>query len=146
MRQYSGHFDNVWYSIGVSDGALGLSDCDDVPTEVETRSRSGRRRAVVTRRFVPLAGSGSMPFPGSSHERSRELLEEAFDVGMYHIICILMMLPDCSSFLVFVILDHFENDAVVTPIHATGHQLVTLCRSVCAEERAQILEPIMSRK
>ena len=123
-----------------------MSDCDDVPTEVETRSRSGRRRAVVTRRFVPLAGSGSMPFPGSSHERSRELLEEAFDVGMYHIICILMMLPDCFSFLVFVILDHFENDAVVTPIHATGHQLVTLCRSVCAEERAQILEPIMSRK
>ena len=117
-----------------------------MPTEVETRSRSGRRRAVVTRRFVPLAGSGSMPFPGSSHERSRELLEEAFDVGMYHIRCMLMMLQDCSSFLVLVILDHFENDAVTTPIHATGHQLVTLCRSVCAEERAQILEPIMSRK
>ena len=116
-----------------------------MPTEVETRSRCGRRRAVVTRRFVPLAGA-SMPFPGSSHERSRELLEEAFDVGMYHIIRMLMMLPDCSSFPVLVILDHFENDAVTTPIHATGHQLVTLCRSVCAEERAQILEPIMSRK
>ena len=117
-----------------------------MPTEVETRSQCGRRRAVVTRRFVPLAGGASMPFPGSSHERSRELLEEAFDVGMYHIRCTFVMLQYCSSFLVLVVLDHFENDAVTTPIHATGHQLVTLCRSVCAEERAQILEPLMSRK
>ena len=45
-----------------------------------------------------------------------------------------------------MILDHFDNDPVTTPIHATGHWLVTLCRSVCAEERAQILEPIMSSK
>ena len=49
-------------------------------------------------------------------------------------------------FLCFVILDRFNDDPVATPIHATGHQLVTLCRSVCAEERAQILEPIMSSK
>ena len=47
-----------------------------MPTEVETRSQRGRRRAVVTRRLVPLAGGASMPFAGSSHERSRELLEE----------------------------------------------------------------------
>ena len=63
------------------------SDCDDVPTEAETRSQCRRRRAVVTRRLVPLAGVSSVPFGGSSHERSRELLEEAFDVGMYHIRC-----------------------------------------------------------
>ena len=50
------------------------------------------------------------------------------------------------DFLCFVILDHFNDDPVATPIRATGHQLVTLCRSVCAEERAQILEPIMSSK
>ena len=120
------------------------SDCDDIPTEAETRSQCRRRRAVVTRRLVPLAGGASMPFGGSSHERSRELLEEAFDVGLYHIRCASSW---CSyiapRFLCFVI---FENDPVATPIHATGHQLVTLCRSVCAKERAQILEPIMSSK
>ena len=55
-----------------------------MPTEVESKSHYGRRRAVVTRRLVPLAGGGSTPFAGSSHDRSRELLE-AFDVGMYHI-------------------------------------------------------------
>ena len=63
------------------------SDCDDIPTEAETRSQCRRRRAVVTRRLVPLAGGASVPFAGSSHERSRELLEEASDVGMYHIRC-----------------------------------------------------------
>ena len=49
-------------------------------------------------------------------------------------------------FLCFEISDHFNDDPVATAIHATGHQLVTLCRLVCAEERAQILEPIMSSK
>ena len=91
-----------WYFIGVSEVALGLSDCDDVPTEVETRSHRGHRRAVVTRRLVPLAGGASMPFAGSSHERSRELLEEAFDVGMYHIRCTfcsapVLLLISCAS-------------------------------------------------
>ena len=123
------------------------SDCDDIPTEAETRSQCRRGRAVVTRRLVPLAGGSSVPFAGSSHERSRELLEEAFDVGMYHIMCTYSW---CSSFaphfLCFVISGFFNNDPVATPIHATGHQLVTLCQSVCAEERAQNLEPIMSSK
>ena len=123
------------------------SDCDDIPTEAETRSQCRRRRAVVTRRLVPLAGGDSVPFAGSSHERSRELLEEAFDVGMYHIRCAYSWCSNIAPhFLCFVILDHFNNDPVAAPIHATGHQIVTLCRSVCAEERAQILEPIMSSK
>ena len=121
------------------------SDCDDIPTEAETRNQCRRRRAVVTRRLVPLAGSAS--FAGSSLERSRELLEEAFDVGMYHIRCAYSWCSNIAPhFLCFVILDHFNNDPVATPIYATGHQLVTLYRSVCAEERAQILEPIMSSK
>ena len=43
-------------------------------------------------------------------------------------------------------LDHFAVDPAITPVRATGHQLVTLCRSVCAEERAQILDPLMGSK
>ena len=78
------------------------SDCDDVPTEAETRSQCRRRRAVVTRRLVPLAGVSSVPLGGSSHERSRELLEEAFDVGMYRIRCTysrfpILLLNSCAS-------------------------------------------------
>ena len=134
--------------IGVSEGAIISSDCDEIPTEAETRGQCRRRRAVVTRRLVPLAGGASVPFTGSSHNRSRELLEEAFDIGMYHIIrCASSLFSNIApQFLCFMILDHFTNDPVATPIRATGHQLVTLCRSVCAEERSQILEPIMSSK
>ena len=43
-------------------------------------------------------------------------------------------------------LDHFVVDPAITPVNATGHQLVTLYRSVCAEERAQILDPLMGSK
>ena len=43
-------------------------------------------------------------------------------------------------------LDDFAIDPAITPVRATGHQLVTLCRSVCAEERAQILDRLMGIK
>ena len=72
-----------WYLLGISEAAMLSSDCDDILTETDTRSQV-RRRAVVSRRLVPLAGIATVPFASSSHERSRELLEEAFDNGMYH--------------------------------------------------------------
>ena len=43
-------------------------------------------------------------------------------------------------------LDHFAVDTAITPVRATGHQLVTLCRSVCSEERAQISDPLMGSR
>ena len=142
-----GTVEYFWFFIGISEAAMISSDCDDIPTEVETRSQVWRRRAVLTRRLVHLAGLAPVPFASSSHERSRELLEEAFDNGMYHIRCAyFVVFHDCSSFLVLVVLEHFSNDPVATPINATGHQLLTLCRSICAEERAQILEPLLSSK
>ena len=73
-----------WYSIGVSETAMIFSGCDDIPSEAETRSQVRRRRAVLTRRLVHLAGIAPVPFASSSHERSRELLEEAFNKGRCH--------------------------------------------------------------
>ena len=127
-----------WYFIGVSEAAMIFSGCDDIPTAAETRSQVRRRRAVVTRRLVPLAGIAPVPFASSSHERSRELLEDAFDNCMYHIRCgYFVVINDCSSFLVVVVSDRFSNDPVATPINATGYQLVTLRMLICAEERAK---------
>ena len=54
IRQCSGHLVKFDIFIGVSGGALRLSDCDDVPTEVEAGSQCGRRRAIVTRRLCLL--------------------------------------------------------------------------------------------
>ena len=43
-------------------------------------------------------------------------------------------------------LDHFAVDPAITPVTATGHQLVTLSRPVRVEERAEILDPLMGSK
>ena len=42
------------------------------------------------------------------------------------------------------IVDQFVTDPAATVIRATGHQMVSLCRSVCEEEKAQLLSPSMS--
>ena len=52
----------------------------------------------------------------------------------------------CSSFLLLVVSDHPSKDPAVTPFYATGHLLVTLWRSICAEDKAQTVEPLMSSK
>ena len=120
--------------------------CDDIPTEAERPSQFRRRRAVVTHRLVTLAGSAPVLIASNS---GRELLEEAFDIGMYHQFSdrdIFVAFHDCSSFLVLAVSEHFSNDPDVTSNDATGHQLITLCRPICAEVRAQIMEPLMSSK
>ena len=47
-----------------------------------------------------------------------------------------------TIFIVFA--DQFGVDPAATVIRATGHQLVSLCRSVCEEEKTQLLSPLMS--
>ena len=74
-----------WHFVGISEAAMISSGFDDIPTEAETRIQVRRRRAGVTRRLVTLAGIAPVPFASSSHEHSRELLQEASDNGMYHI-------------------------------------------------------------
>ena len=46
------------------------------------------------------------------------------------------------NFFVFV-LGHSAAYPAMTPISATYHQLSTLCRSICADERAQTFNPIV---
>ena len=56
----------------------------EVSTGVGSGSVVRRRRAVVTRRLVPLAGGHQhcLPAADSRDSRSRQLLEEAFDEGI----------------------------------------------------------------
>ena len=64
-----------------SDG-LCVSEAGDVSTEAEVRRSRKRRQAVITRRLVPLSGQESGPVDFGSRERSRVLLEQAFDDGI----------------------------------------------------------------
>ena len=56
----------------------------EVSTGVESESMVRKRRAVVTRRIVPLTGGPQhcLPAADSSKSRSRQLLEKAFDEGI----------------------------------------------------------------
>ena len=87
--------------------------------------------------------------PKAVHSRgwSRELLERAFDDGN---ICVQMrnlivLFHVNSKFLPHLcFLDQFVTDPAATVIRATGHQMVSLCRSVCEEEKSQLLFPFLN--
>jgi len=63
-----------------SDGPC-FSEAGDVSTEGEVRRSRRRREAIITRRLVPLSGQEPGPVDVGSHERSRVMLEQAFDDG-----------------------------------------------------------------
>ena len=48
----------------------------------------------------------------------------------------------CDSFL--PVLDQYTGDPSSSLIQATGHQLVSLCRSVVEEEKNQLLGPLIT--
>ena len=54
-----------------------------------------------------------------------------------------LSLVPCGFLISLNCSDHFSVNPAITPVRATGHQLVTLRRSICARERAQILDPLM---
>ena len=58
-----------------------FSEAGDVLTEAEARHMRRRKEAVITRRLVPLSGQEPGPVDVGSHERSRVMLEQAFDDG-----------------------------------------------------------------
>ena len=51
-------------------------------SEAEVRRSRRRRQAVITRRLVPLAREEPGPVDFGSYERSRVMLEQAFDDGI----------------------------------------------------------------
>ena len=57
-----------------------------------------------------------------------------------------LSLVPCGFLISLTCLDHFPVDPAFSPINAIGHQLVTLCCSICAEKRAQILDPLKMSK
>ena len=82
---YFGKFATIHYEPSFPDAASDgpcLSGAGDVSTEAEVRRRRKRRQAVITRRLVPLASGEPGPVDFGSHERSRVMLEQAFDDGI----------------------------------------------------------------
>ena len=85
MCFYSSKFTTIRYELSfpgaTSDGPC-FSDAGDVSTEAEVRHMRRRKQAVITRRLVPLSGEEPGPVDVGGHERSRVMLEQAFDDGI----------------------------------------------------------------
>ena len=127
----------------------GVSGNEDVPTGVDTDGQLRGRHIVVIRSLVPLAGGGQHDVPEAVHSRgrNRQLIERAFDDGnsCAQMRNLLFLFQVGSKFLpYFFFADQFVTDPAATVIRATGHQMVSLFRSICVEEKAQLLSPLMS--
>ena len=119
-----------------------VSGNEDVSTGVETDGQLRGRHIFVTR-----GPQHDVPETVHNRGRSRELLERAYDDGNFcaQMRNLLVLFQVGSKFLPnFVFADQFVTDPAATVIRGTGHQMVSLCRSVCEEEKAQLLSPLMS--
>ena len=119
-------------------------------TGVESDGHLRGRHIFVTRSLAPLTGGPQNDVPEAFHSQgqSRELLKQAFNNGKIYVQMrnSLVLFHDDSKFLPHLrLLDQFVTNPPATVVRATGHEMVPLCRSVCEEEKAQLLAPLMNR-
>ena len=120
-----------------------------VSTGVESESVVRRRRAVVSRRLVPLAGGPSIVFLWPTQARVEvaicwrwRSMRVYFVRNEYYSSMTPHLFLVCNSY--FPVLDQYDGDSSPSLIRATGRQLVSLCRSVVEEEKNQLLGPLMT--
>ena len=121
----------------------------EVSNGVESESVVRRRRAVVSRILVPLAGGPSIVFLRPTQAKvgvtscwRRRSMRVYFVPNEYYSIITRRLLHVCNS--CFPVLDQYSGDPSSSLIRETGHQLVSLCRSVVEEEKNQLLDPVMT--
>ena len=81
-----------------------------------------------------------------SRSRSWELLEQAFDDGNNHVRMrnlLVLFLIGSRFHLIFAFQINSSPNPAATVVHASGHQIICLCRSVSEVEKAQLLNPLM---
>ena len=82
-----------------------------------------------------------------SRSRSWELLEQAFDDGNNHVrkrSLLVLFLIGSRFHLIFDFYINSSRNPAATLVHAIGHQIVCLRRSVSEVEKAQLLNPLMN--
>ena len=121
----------------------------EASTAVESEGVVRRRRTLVTRRVVTLAGGSSIVFLRphrvrigvASNWRMHSMRVYFVSIEYYcSITPRLLHVPiSCSR-----VLDQHSGDPSFALTQATGHQLVSLCRSVAEEEKSQLMGPLMT--
>ena len=112
---------------------------DDISTGLETDGQS-----------LGIASCGLQSHVSDvvdSRSRSWELMEQVFDDGNNHVRMgnlLVLFLIGSRFHLIFAFWINSSTNPAATVVHATGHQIVCLCRSVSEEEKAQLLNPLMN--
>ena len=111
---------------------------DDVSTGGQKRRRRTTTSAMITHHLTPLSRCTLSAIDSGSHERSRALLDQAFDEFMYQFNwrcfwCFSMTVPQFCFFL-------FWTTFLPTLLSYPTRQLATLFRFIFTEERAQIFQ------
>ena len=84
IKGYLGQFHLCSFSGPINVPGVQFGD-GDISTEAETRRQRRSRSARISRHLVPLARSLSASIEFSGRDRSRTLLEQVFDDGMYRL-------------------------------------------------------------
>ena len=83
-----------------------------------------------------------------SRFQSRDMLEQAFDDGIIcfqmRILLVLFLVESKYVLPHFGHLDQVVNNPSATVISSNGHQIVSLCRFVCEEEKNQLMSFLMN--
>ena len=126
----------------------GGDEAGEVSTGVKSANVVRRIRAVVTRRLVPLAGGPSIVFLRPTQARvgvarcwRRRLMRVYLVPNEYYSSITPRLLHVCNPN--FPVLDQYSGDPSSSMIRSTGHQLLSLCRSV-EEEKNQLPGPLMT--
>ena len=132
-----------------TEGETGGAGAADVSTGVESESVVRRRRPVVSRRLVPLAGGPSIVLLRPTQAKHgvdsywrRRLMRVYLFPKEYYSSFTPCLLHVCNSYI--PVLGQYSGDPSSSLIRVTGHQLVSLCRSVVEEEKNQLLGPLMT--
>ena len=141
----------VLYCVVGTEERTGRDGAGDVSTGVENESVVRRRWAVVTKRLVPLAGCPSIVFLRLTQARlgvdscwRRHSMRVYFVPNESYSSSTPRLLHVCDPY--FPALDQYSRDTSSSLIQATGHQLVSLCRSVVQEEKNELLGPLRTSK
>ena len=132
-----------------TEGETGGYGAGEVSTGVESESVVRRRRAVVTRRLVPLAGGPNIAFLRSTRARvgiDSCWIKHSMWVFFVPNECYPSVTPRllhvCDSY--FPALDQYSLRSFVFP--HSGHMTSTgvFCRSVVEQEKSQLPSPLLT--
>ena len=105
---------------------------EEISKGIESDGQVERKEGIVRRRLVPVFEGKRNPSSNASGLWSRQRF--TLFVGICSLVPHLILIAPC-----FLATESFSADPASTAIAATGHQLVSFCRSVCDKNHSYLI-------